>query len=59
MKVYETLTVAINDLIKRCYVFNFNIKSDCIDYVENSINPEPDELNIDEKLIIKDTFRET
>lgn len=39
--------------------FHFNIKRDCIEYVENSINLEPDELNIDEKLIIKDIFRET
>ena len=47
MKVYETLSVTWNDLIRRGYVFNFNIKSNGIEFVENSINIEPDELNID------------
>lgn len=34
----------------------FNIKSKGIECVENSINIEPDELNIDDKLIIRETF---
>jgi hypothetical protein len=48
MKVYETLSQAISDLIKRGYTFNFNIKNDCIACVENSINLQPDEFEIDE-----------
>ena len=48
MKVYETLSQAISDLTKRGYTFNFNIKNDCIECVENSINMEPDEFEIDE-----------
>ena len=46
-EVYETLSVAVNDLIRRVMFFNFNIKSNGIECVENSINIEPDELNID------------
>jgi len=48
MKSYETLSEAINDLIKRGYVFNFNVKQDCIECVENNINLHPDEFEIDE-----------
>ncbi|HLG35267.1 MAG TPA: phosphoribosylpyrophosphate synthetase [Bacteroidia bacterium] len=48
MKTYETLSEAINDLTKRGYVFNFNIKQDCIGCVENNINLHPDEFEIDE-----------
>jgi len=48
MKPYETLSEAINDLTKRGYVFNFNLKQDCIECVENNINLHPDEFEIDE-----------
>lgn len=48
MKVYETLSQAITDLTKRGYTFNFNIKNECIECVENSINLQPDEFEIDE-----------
>jgi len=48
MKIYETLSEAINGLAKRGYTFNFNIKRDCIECVENSINLQPDEFEIDE-----------
>ena len=48
MKVYETLTEAINDLVKRGYTLNFNIKNECIECAENSINLHPDEFEIDE-----------
>ena len=47
-KVYETLSQAISDLAKRGYTFNFNIKNDCIECVENSINLHPDDFRIDE-----------
>jgi hypothetical protein len=48
MKLYETLSEAVNDLQKRGYRFNFNIKSDCVHCVENEINIHPDEFEIDE-----------
>lgn len=48
MKVYETLSEAINDLTKRGYSFNFNIKNDCIECVENDISLHPEEFEIDE-----------
>jgi hypothetical protein len=38
MKAYKTLSQAINDLTYRGYTFHFNIKNDCIECVENSIN---------------------
>ena len=48
MKVYETLSEAINDLTKRGYTLNFNLKRDQIQCVENKINLQPDEFEIDE-----------
>jgi len=48
MKVYETLSEAINDLTRRGYTFNFNINRDRIECVENKINLQPDEFEIDE-----------
>lgn len=48
MKVYTTLSEAINDLTRIGYTFNFNIKSVCIECVENSIQLQPDEFEIDE-----------
>lgn len=48
MNPYETLSEAINDLTKRGYDHNFNIKSDCIGCIDNKINIRPDEFEIDE-----------
>ena len=48
MKVYETLSEAINDLTKRGYTLNFNLKRDRIECAENKINLQPDEFEIDE-----------
>ena len=48
MKTYTTLSEAINDLTKRGYTFNFNIKNDCIECVEKNIQLQPDEFEIDE-----------
>ena len=48
MKVYETLSEAINDLTRRGYTLNFNINRDRIECVENKINLQPDEFEIDE-----------
>ena len=48
MAVYDTLSEAINDLTKKGYTFNFNIKHDCIECVENNITLYPDDFEIDE-----------
>lgn len=48
MKTYQTLSEAINDLAKRGYTFNFNIKNDCIECTENMLVLQPDEFEIDE-----------
>src|SRR6185436_13816016 len=48
MKTYVTLSEAISDLTQRGYTFNFNIKTDCIECVENNINLQPDEFEINE-----------
>lgn len=48
MKTYTTLSEAINDLTKKGYTFNFNIKKDCIECAENNLQLQPDEFEIDE-----------
>ena len=48
MKNYDTLTHAIEDLTRRGYTFNFNIRPNCIECVENSIQIHPEEFEIDE-----------
>ena len=48
MQNYKTLSEAINDLAKRGYTFNFNLKSDCIECIENRIQLQPEEFEIDE-----------
>ncbi|MBK8500920.1 MAG: phosphoribosylpyrophosphate synthetase [Saprospiraceae bacterium] len=47
MKNYTTLSEAINDLTKKGYTFNFNIKQDCIECPENNLQLQPDEFEID------------
>ena len=48
MQHYSNLVEAINDLTKQGYTFNFNIKRDCFECVENKIQLQPDEFEIDE-----------
>lgn len=48
MQQYTNLVEAINDLANRGYTFNFNIKRDCIECVENKLQLHPDEFEIDE-----------
>ena len=48
MKTYITLSEAINDLTKKGYTVNFNIKQDCIECAENNLQLQPDEFEIDE-----------
>jgi len=49
MGKYNTLSEAINDLTKKGYTHNFNIKEDCIECAENHCQLQPDEFEIDEK----------
>ncbi len=48
MRTYNTLSEAINDLTKKGYTANFNIKSDCLECAENELLLRPDEFEIDE-----------
>jgi len=48
MKTYNTLSEAVNDLSKRGYTYNFNLKKDCVECVEKKIDLRPDEFEIDE-----------
>lgn len=47
--IYTSLSEAINDLTKKGYTYNFNLKEDCIECSENQCQLQPDEFNIDEK----------
>lgn len=49
MGKYTSLSVAINDLTKKGYTYNFNMKEDFIECAENQCQLQPDEFNIDEK----------
>lgn len=48
MRIYHNLPEAINDLTKRGYNFNFNIKEDCLMFTNNHSQLKPDEFDIDE-----------
>jgi hypothetical protein len=48
MKTYDTLSEAVNDLVKRGYVYNFNVTSDCLVCEEHSLLLAPDEFEVDE-----------
>ena len=48
MKTYTTLSEAINDLTKKGYTFNFNIKNDCIECAEHNLQLQPADFEIDE-----------
>lgn len=47
MKTYQTLSEAINDLVKKGYTFNFNVRQDCIWCEENRMQLQPEEFEID------------
>ena len=48
MEIYKTLSEAVNDLVKKGYTYNFNLKNDCIQCAENNMTLQPDEFDIDE-----------
>ena len=49
MGKYNTLSEAVNELTKQGYTYNFNLKSDCIDCPEHSLQLSPDDFEIDYK----------
>ena len=48
MKIYDTVTEAVNDLIQRGYTANFGVDDDYIFCDEKDISLNPDEFMIDE-----------
>jgi len=48
MKYYDTLSQAVNELQKKGYTYNFSLKTDCIECLEESVSLQPDEFEIDE-----------
>ena len=48
MRTYTTLSEAVNDLTKKGYTFNFNIRHDCIWCAQNNMQLQPDEFEIDQ-----------
>lgn len=48
MKTYETLSEAINDLVKKGYTMNFNLNEDCLFCADNELKIHPEEFEIDE-----------
>ena len=48
MHSYDTVTQAVEDLVKRGYTLNFNLRPDCIEVAENNLRIHPEEFVIDE-----------
>ena len=49
MGKYISLSVAVNDLTKKGYTHNFNVKEDCIECSTLKLKLKPEEFEIDEK----------
>ncbi len=47
MNPYKTLSEATNDLFQKGYTYNFNLRPDCIECMENNTSLQPDEFEID------------
>lgn len=48
METYSSLSLAVNDLIRRGYNLNFNLRPDRLECVENQLSVHPDDFQIDE-----------
>lgn len=48
MKAYETMSEAVNALVKRGYTHDFNLMNDCIISSDKSCKLSPKEFEIDE-----------
>ena len=49
MGKYTSLSVAVNDLTKKGYTYNFNMKEECIECQENQCQLQPEDFEIEEK----------
>lgn len=49
MGKYISLSVAVNDLTKKGYTYNFNMKEECIECQENQCQLQPEDFEIEEK----------
>lgn len=48
MKNYDTLSEAINDLQKRGYTYDFNLKSECLECSSEKLKIHPEDFHVDE-----------
>jgi hypothetical protein len=48
MTNYRTLSEAVNSLTRKGYIYNFNIKPDCLECIENKVILRPTDFEIDE-----------
>lgn len=48
MKSYDTLSEAVNDLQKRGYTYDFNLKPHCLECVSLKLELSPEEFEVDE-----------
>ena len=49
MEKNASLSVAVNDLTKKGYTYNFNMKEECIECQENQCQLQPEDFEIEEK----------
>lgn len=54
MRNYTTLSETINELAKRGYTSDFNIKGGCIECGKNMLSLKPDEFEIDEVFVFQE-----
>jgi hypothetical protein len=48
MKTYDTLSEAINDLVKMGYTYDFNLKPESLECSSHKLTVQPEEFKIDE-----------
>ena len=48
MKSYDTLSEAVNDILRRGYTFDFNLKPKCLEYVSLELEIQLEDFEIDE-----------
>jgi hypothetical protein len=48
MKNYDTLSEAVNDLVKRGYTYDFNLKPECLECPSLELGFYPEDFKVDE-----------
>ena len=48
MKSYDTLSEAVNDLLRKGYTYDFNLKHKCLECVSLKIEIHPEDFEVDE-----------